>query len=423
MHVIVRAHIPRVRFSRPRFFACRKWTVFSTLLFRAAFYAADGIRLEHTDHEDRIMKARWLFLLPLSTFALDAPIVGIQLEPAGDSISVFLTWSAVPAATGYRVFGHYYAPYAPGVEIAWLDSLAYHVTGTDHRFFHVTAESSDTSGTMILVPAGTFTMGEEGTIHTEHQVTLTGAFWISRNEVSNLSYLEGLQWAYDGGHVTANEDSVIACGVELLDLDAPASEIGFQDGLFYLREAAHAYAEEAYPEGYDPAFQPVKEVSLHGAACYCDWVQSPDHDPYSAEGYRLPTEAEWEFAARDGDQRRYPWGDDTPVCSDANFRFYVYAPCVGWTTPVGSYPSGASAQGARDLAGNLMEVTGDLYEAYPDSALVDPLGAPEGESSSYAARGGYWGSPQGGIYSYNRYYGPPDNTAIGTGFRVARSDE
>ncbi len=318
---------------------------------------------------------------------------------------------------------------------AWLGSV-YH----ENAVVRVDAEAAALVS-MILVPAGSFVMGEsDSDVATpEHTVTLTQDFYLDTHEVTNAEYLAAMQWAFNQGLVSVTSSSVQAYGVELLDLYATSfCEIGFNTNTqqFYL--VARSYTSGfsgpgfAYPGGYDPADHPVKEVSWYGAACYCDWRslmeglpafyqgnwnQSASHDPYTAQGYRLPTEAEWEYAAQWNDERSYPWGNEPPDCALLNY-YNGSSYCVGWTSPVGSYPP--SGRGFYDLAGNVGEWCGDWYGNYSSSAQSNPYGI---SSSSYRViRGGSWNHAAEYVRcAYRDGHYSPSRTSGHVGFRVCRT--
>ena len=267
---------------------------------------------------------------------------------------------------------------------------------------------------MIRVPAGDFIMGD-GIAHCgvdEHEVILTRDFYLGKYEVTNREYLEALQWAYDHGYVIATtsyvRDNLDQCTASLLQMDSENSEIQFDGaGAFYLREAPCSWAQEAYPGGYDPADHPVKMLTWYGAARFCDWMSLRDGlpraydtpgdgwpcnggDPYGAEGYRLPTDAEWEYAAQFNDERIHPWGDEEPNCDRVN-----YAPefptifCVGWTSAVGSYPPAPVSLGLYDMMGNVAECCNDLFVCDLGFVpVIDPVG-PE-TSNLHVSRGSSW---------------------------------
>jgi len=291
---------------------------------------------------------------------------------------------------------------------------------------------------MVLVPAGTFTMGD-GVAYCgtdEHQVTLTHSFYLGQYEVTNQQYLEAVQWAYGNEYVNATSSSVTdnldGMTVELLNLDNEYCEIQFSGGLFSLREAPSTYAQNAYPDGYDPAHHPVKKVSWYGAVRYCDWLsmreglpRAYEHsgewscnggDPYGAQGYRLPTDAEWEYAAQYDDERIYPWGDESPNSGRANYGFDV-----DWTTPAGSYPAAPASLELYDMAGNLWEWCNDWFTcSLGTSSQTDPTGP--GLGSKRVLRGSSWyhgGNSLRCADRINALY--PSNTSHTDGFRCVRS--
>ncbi|MBN1825476.1 MAG: SUMF1/EgtB/PvdO family nonheme iron enzyme [Candidatus Eisenbacteria bacterium] len=279
---------------------------------------------------------------------------------------------------------------------------------------------------MSLVPAGSFVMGD--TIAAcgidERVITLTRDYHLGRYEITNGQYRDALQWAYNAGLVTATsstvKDNLDGSTVELLDLNDFDCRISFSDDVFTV----------------DPGMKdhPVIEVSWYGAAAYCDWLsmregkpRAYDHstwlcnggDPYGAVGYRLPTDAEWEYAARYDDERVYPWGDDSPVCELVNAFAGTF--CVGATSPVGAYPSAPATLQLFDMAGNVMEWCGDWFVC---SLGTDPETDPAGPAAgtSRLVRGGGWNSGADDLRCARRNLDDPQNTNGNVGFRIARTD-
>jgi formylglycine-generating enzyme required for sulfatase activity len=220
---------------------------------------------------------------------------------------------------------------------------------------------------MIRIPAGSFVMGGgvEDDEHPAHRVSIS-SFLIDRDEVTRAQYEKCVAAA--------------ACG--------PAA---------------------AYGHGTDEVA--VTGVSWLDATAYCRFV-----------GKRLPTEAEWEYAARGSDGRIYPWGNE-PRCDQANFgNFEGEGRCPqnpGKPVKVGSYP-GTSPFGVRDLAGNVWEWVADRYDAnyYRHSPAKDPQGPSEGNRR--VVRGGACCSMFGLPRASNRLAFPETYRDIDLGFRCAR---
>lgn len=144
----------------------------------------------------------------------------------------------------------------------------------------------------------------------------------------------------------------------------------------------------------DGAAYPVRYVSYLDADAFCSWASQ-----VSGRVVHLPTEAQWEKAARGTDGRKFPWGDNPPFCGLCNLWT-----CVRNTAPVGSVsPAGDSVYGCADMAGNLWEWTFDFYDW--NYYKVAPSENPSGPASGYhrGARGGAWSYPERDVRTTNRH--------------------
>jgi len=155
----------------------------------------------------------------------------------------------------------------------------------------------------------------------------------------------------------------------------------------------------------DPVLAPFDPAGFLGhadAAAFCAF-----------RGDRLPTEAEWELAARGTDGRNWPWGDERPTCDRANFN-----ECGSNVRPTGLQPSGAGPYGHLDLSGNISEWVADVFGPYPAEAVIDPLGPTEGPQR--VRRGGHFDSGSGTSSATHRDPTPLDYFDPSTGARCAR---
>jgi len=215
---------------------------------------------------------------------------------------------------------------------------------------------------MVFVPPGEFVMGN-------NKVYLD-AFWIDKTEVTNSMYAKCVQAG--------------TCS-------APGSNRSRTRDSYYGSTVFDNY--------------PVIFVSWMDANDYCAWA-----------GGRLPTEAEWEKAARGTDGRQFPWGDDDPWGIDGLLNYQAQD-----TTEVGTYPNGASPYGALDMAGNVAEWVADWLslEYYSNPPASNPLGPDSGQYRVW--RGGSWAntSPDW-IHTYSRTGNLPTDDGAGLGFRCAR---
>lgn len=254
----------------------------------------------------------------------------------------------------------------------------------------------------VYVPAGSFTMGSSDAEivrvlescagcqrdwfideRPAHEVYLK-AFWIDQTEVTNAQFVVFLN----------QRDNQVQDGVTWLDLDMGSSMIEQSGALFQVKD------------GY--AGHPVTGVSWHGAAAYCQWA-----------GARLPSEAEWEYAARGPDGRIYPWGNEFD-CAGGNLNTACDDGYAG-TAPVGSFPNGASWCEALDMSGNVAEWVADPYDAtyYERSPDWNPTGP--GPGAYRVLRGGAWNVGAWAGRGAHRDWNLPPDRSMFVGFRCAAS--
>ncbi len=229
---------------------------------------------------------------------------------------------------------------------------------------------------MLLVTSGTFLMGSEGPEAAPNEQPVTSAtiscFFMSRFPITNLQYEQ-----FDPTHVAKR---------------AP-------------------WADDQHPVVY---------VTSRDAERFCQWLSARD-----GRKYRLPTEAEWEYAARGVDNLNYPWGPRLESGIVANFAdrrssFAWRDPNIddgfAETAPVGSFPRSASPFGIEDLSGNVFEWCLDFFEPYRGKIRTNPRGPSTGSQRIY--RGGSWKSRAASLRASARQFNNPDYFSNDVGFRV-----
>jgi formylglycine-generating enzyme required for sulfatase activity len=222
------------------------------------------------------------------------------------------------------------------------------------------------------IPAGTFQMGAPD--NTGYTVTLD-AFWMDTSEVTNAMY-----------------EKCVA------------------DGNCTPPDSSESSSRSSYYGNSEYANYPVIWMSWDQATAYCAWA-----------GRRLPTEAEWEYAARGGlEGKIYPWGDEFPMCDLGAEKGAQFSSCSpDDTIEVGSFaPNG---YGLYDMAGNVLEWVSDWYGQYPSGSVTNPAGPDSSNGTGRVVRGGSWIEPELFLRVANRMYLNPSRSFNVNGFRCARS--
>lgn len=246
---------------------------------------------------------------------------------------------------------------------------------------------------MIYVPQGSFTIGNNKLkdASPEHKVHLDH-YWISKTPITNGQFRAFVE---STGYVTEVEKEGHP-GPFVLKMPKATH---FEPTPGYHWDNAYKDILAKFPEITITDDHPVSCISWNDAIAYTDWLKTK----YNLE-FTLPTEAEWEYAARGNDGRIYPWGNEIPDGTRANYAdetMNKYFPKLeqavvhfgvddgyALTSPVGSFPLGASPIGALDMAGNLTEWIYDSFYDYTEETQTNPVGNHEAEIKMQKA--GFW---------------------------------
>lgn len=258
-----------------------------------------------------------------------------------------------------------------GIEQVWVPAGSFQMGST--------AEALDKLAKEQKPP--TFVVSAFSLEKPQREVEITQGYWMDKYEVTNRAFGAFVD---DGGYTR--------------------KEFWSEEGWVWLETQKNARLPR-YCMGNLPD-HPVACITWYEAEAYAHW-RSPST---GAGRSRLPTEAEWEYAARGPESRVYPWGSefDSALCNITDSK---------GTQPVGSYPGGISWVGAHDMAGNVMEWVQDWLDYYPAEKSTDPSGPAQGKIK--VEKGGWWGGPaQTGRASYRHFEDPPDYADLHIGFRV-----
>jgi formylglycine-generating enzyme required for sulfatase activity len=313
---------------------------------------------------------------------LDSPTLQIAVEVSDNAGASY----TVPAVSFTGDVGHGIQP-GPGKRITWDAKKDWPNQYSSKVRFRVLA--SDVWRGMTLIPAGVFTMGDARVVGPVHPVDVS-AFAIDRTEVTTALWREVQSWGLEHGYDLTAGGS--------WGSDHPIHSVNW----FEVVKWCNARSEK---EGLTPAYY-LDEAKTQ-------IYRTGDKVPFVnwKAGYRLPTEAEWEKAARGGVKGKlYPWADSEGI-SDARLN---YNNKFGRTTPVGSYPS--NSYGLHDMAGNVWEWCWDSPAEYPIGLVTDPRGPASG--SARLVRGGGWGNAAVNCRVASRFNILAENRGDFVGFRT-----
>ena len=326
---------------------------------------------------------------------LTCSITTASTDADGDALTYAFAWDVEGVAYSSAVDGAL-TSVVDGADVGEGEEWTCEVTASDGTASGSTGSDSVTANggfidytttygsLMVAITAGSFSMGsttgeaDEAPVHT---VTLTRDFWIGETELTQAQYRAGMG---------TSPSYFSSCGTT-----CPVEMVSWTMAVLYANALSAA-------EGLDSCY----------SATGSDLATALGGDPYACEGYRLPTEAEWEYAAKAGGSYTYS-GSNTV----GDVAWYDATSSSSRTHAVAGKT--ANAFGLYDMSGNVYEWTNDWYGAYSSGAAVDPVGASSG--SYRVIRGGCWSTSASLVTVANRDWATPAVADNSIGFRLVRS--
>ena len=325
-------------------------------------------------------------------------------------------WSAQAEGPWFRTFDN----------IGSLDGRsAAGFTVTVPMFYRVVMATNQPPVGMMWIDDGDVELGQTGIAEPVH-VNFISGFWMDATEVTKAQWDDVAGWAATNGY-----DIKVDVGWNIPN-NHPVCLVSWYDAVKWCNARSQ---KEGLTACYaiDPIFFNIYKTG--NVSISNSWVN------WSANGYRLPTEAEWEKAARGGRQGRlFPWGGDTIQHTRANYNadtnIYSYDtsltqgyhpdyqttgdyPFIMFTSPVGCFP--ANGYGLHDMAGNVREWCWDLNGDYAATYVIDPHGPTTGQNGAdRILRGGSWFHGAESARVANRFDLPPGGSVLNTGFRCVK---